>query len=83
MSPEHTAPAKRLIGPTTWIAALALFSLVLVVLRATQLVGWPWAVAPVCVASYDEAHHDMTKRYLDGAIAQLLSNREIIKMLES
>ena len=26
---------------------------------------------------------DMTRRYLDGAIAQLLSNREIIKMLVS
>jgi hypothetical protein len=33
--------------------------------------------------TYDEAHHDMTKRYLDGAIAHLLPNREIIKMLVS
>ena len=41
------------------------------------------AVATECVASYDEAHHDMTKRYLDGTIAQLLPNREIIKMLVS
>jgi nicotinamidase-related amidase len=40
-------------------------------------------VAAECIASYDEAHHEMTKRYLDGAIAQLLPNREIIKMLES
>ena len=40
-------------------------------------------VATDCIASYDEAHHDMTKRYLDGAIARLLPNREIIKMLES
>ena len=40
-------------------------------------------VATECVASYDEAHHEMTKRYLDGAIAQLLPNREIIKMLVS
>jgi nicotinamidase-related amidase len=40
-------------------------------------------LAAECVASYDEAHHDMTKRYLDGAIAQLLPNREIIKMLVS
>jgi len=38
---------------------------------------------PRFVASYDEAHHDMTMRYLDGAIAQLLPNREIIKMLAS
>ena len=40
-------------------------------------------VATECIASYDEAHHKMTMRYLDGAIAQLLPNREIISMLES
>jgi hypothetical protein len=40
-------------------------------------------LATECVASYDEAHHDMTKRYLDGAIAHLLPNREIIEMLVS
>jgi nicotinamidase-related amidase len=40
-------------------------------------------VATECVASYDEAHHDMTNRYLDGAIARLLPNSEIIKMLAS
>jgi nicotinamidase-related amidase len=40
-------------------------------------------VAAECVASYDEAHHDMTTRYLDGAIARLLPNREIVKMLAS
>ncbi len=40
-------------------------------------------LATECVASYDEAHHDMTKRYLDEAIAHLLPNREIIKMLVS
>lgn len=40
-------------------------------------------VATECIASYDEAHHEMTKRYLDGAIAQLLPNREIVRMLAS
>ena len=40
-------------------------------------------VATECIASNDEAHHDMTKRYLDGGIAQLLPNREILKMLVS
>jgi nicotinamidase-related amidase len=40
-------------------------------------------VAAECIASYDEAHHEMTKRYLDGAIARLLLNQEIIKMLAS
>jgi len=40
-------------------------------------------VAAECVASYDDAHHEITKRYLDGTIAQLLSNREIIEMLGS
>src|SRR5215218_2713049 len=38
-------------------------------------------VAADCVASNDEAHHEMTLRYLDGAIARLLPDREIIKML--
>ena len=40
-------------------------------------------VATECIASYDEAHHEMTKRYLDGAIAHLLPNSEIIEMLAS
>ena len=40
-------------------------------------------VAAECIASNDEAHHEMTKRYLDGAIARLLPNREIIEMLVS
>ena len=38
-------------------------------------------VATEGIASYDEAHHDMTKRYLDGAIARLLPNSEIMRML--
>lgn len=40
-------------------------------------------VAAECVASFDEEHHDMTMRYLAGAIAQPLPNRDIIKMLTS
>lgn len=40
-------------------------------------------VATECIASYDEAHHAITTQYLDRAIAQLWSNREIIKMLAS
>ena len=40
-------------------------------------------LATDCVASNDEAHHEMTTRYLDGAIARLLPNREIIEMLAS
>jgi isochorismate hydrolase len=38
-------------------------------------------VATDCIASYDEAHHDMTTRYLDGSIARLLPSQEIIEML--
>jgi nicotinamidase-related amidase len=38
-------------------------------------------LATECIASYDEAHHEMTKQYLDGGIAQLLTNNEIIKIL--
>ena len=40
-------------------------------------------VATECIASYDEAHHDITTHYLDGGIARLLPNREIIRMLVS
>ena len=40
-------------------------------------------LAAECVASYDEAHHDITMRYLDGAIARPLPNREIVELLES
>jgi nicotinamidase-related amidase len=39
-------------------------------------------VATDCIASYDEAHHEMSKQYLDG-IAALLSNSEIIKLVEA
>ena len=52
------------------------------VIDAYQL-DYEVVVAAECVASYDEAHHEMTLRYLEGAIAQLLPNREIIKMLVS
>lgn len=38
-------------------------------------------VASECIASYDEAHHDVSARYLDGAIARLLPNRDIVRML--
>ncbi len=40
-------------------------------------------LATECIASYDEAHHEMTKRYLDGGIARLLPNASIIKMLSA
>jgi nicotinamidase-related amidase len=38
-------------------------------------------LATECVGSYDEAHHEITKQYLNGAIARSLANNEIIKML--
>jgi hypothetical protein len=40
-------------------------------------------VATEYIASYDEAHHETTMRYVDGAIANLLPNRQIIGMLAS
>ena len=40
-------------------------------------------VATDCIASYDEAHHNITTRYLDGSIARLLPSQEIIEMLRS
>jgi nicotinamidase-related amidase len=39
-------------------------------------------VASDCVASYDTEHHEVTLRYLDGNIARVLSNAEILQMLE-
>ena len=39
-------------------------------------------VASDCVGSYDAAHHDMTLSYLDGRIARLLTNSEIIRIAE-
>jgi len=40
-------------------------------------------LAGECIASYDEAHHEMTKHYLDGGIARLLPNDAIFTMLAS
>ena len=34
-------------------------------------------VASDCTTSYDDAHHEVTRRYLDGRIASFLSNPEI------
>ncbi|MGE5530084.1 MAG: isochorismatase family protein [Patescibacteria group bacterium] len=39
-------------------------------------------VADDCVASYDQEHHDVTKRYLDGRLAHFLSNDEIAERLQ-
>jgi nicotinamidase-related amidase len=40
-------------------------------------------VARDCIASYDQVHHNVSTRYLDGAIARLLPNHDIIEMLAS
>lgn len=39
-------------------------------------------VAAEAVASYDRAHHDVTRRYLDGGIARFLTNAAILTMLD-
>jgi nicotinamidase-related amidase len=39
------------------------------------------AVASECTASYDDEHHEITKRYLDKKIARFLSNSEIHEMV--
>jgi nicotinamidase-related amidase len=38
-------------------------------------------LATECTGSYDAEHHDVTLRYLDGRIARLSSNAEIIERL--
>ena len=40
-------------------------------------------LASECIGSYDAEHHDITVRYLDGQIAQLSSNADIIERLRS
>jgi nicotinamidase-related amidase len=36
-----------------------------------------------CIASYDDEHHDVTVRYLDGKMAQGLRNLEVLRLLGS
>jgi isochorismate hydrolase len=50
------------------------------VIDAFQL-DYEVVLATQCIPSYDEAHHEMTKHYLQGTIAHLLPNNEILKML--
>jgi nicotinamidase-related amidase len=38
-------------------------------------------LAKECIASYDVAHHEVTLRYMDGKIAQILSNTEIFDLI--
>ena len=40
-------------------------------------------LAAECIGSYDAEHHDITVRYLDGRIARLSSNADIIERLRS
>jgi nicotinamidase-related amidase len=40
-------------------------------------------IAKDCVGSYDEEHHRITLRYLDGKVARVLSNAEIARRLPS
>lgn len=39
-------------------------------------------VASECIASYDEEHHEVTRRYLEQGIARFLTNSEIVKSLD-
>lgn len=41
------------------------------------------ALASECIGSYDAEHHDITVRYLNGRMARLSSNAEIIERLRS
>jgi nicotinamidase-related amidase len=40
-------------------------------------------IASECVASYDDEHHCITMRYLDGKIARVMSNTEVSQLLAS
>ena len=38
-------------------------------------------VASDCIASYDQEHHAVTTRYLDGKMARFLGNSDIMELL--
>jgi nicotinamidase-related amidase len=38
---------------------------------------WKVVLAGDCVASYDREHHDISLKYMDGKIAQVMSNEQI------
>jgi nicotinamidase-related amidase len=38
-------------------------------------------IAGDCVSSYDPAHHEITRRYLDGHIAPFRTNQQIVELL--
>lgn len=40
-------------------------------------------IASDCIASYDDEHHRVTLRYLEGQIARLMSSKEITQLLPS
>lgn len=40
-------------------------------------------VAAECTASYDNEHHEITRRYLEQRIARFLSNSEIVDLMKS
>jgi isochorismate hydrolase len=42
---------------------------------------WNVVLASECVASYDNEHHQVTLRYLDGKMAQAMSNTQLTKFL--
>jgi nicotinamidase-related amidase len=42
---------------------------------------WPVVLASECIGSYDEEHHAVTLRYLQGKIAGVMSNDEILAHL--
>lgn len=39
-------------------------------------------IASECVASYDDEHHEVTRRYLAKRMARFLTNAEIVRMLK-
>jgi isochorismate hydrolase len=38
-------------------------------------------IASECIASYDDEHHQVTLRYLNGEMAQAMSNAQLTKFL--
>jgi nicotinamidase-related amidase len=78
---ELEATLKRLRPDVLVVAGINTHACVRMTVIDAYQRDYDVVVATEGIASYDAVHHDMTKRYLDGAIARLLPNSEIMKML--
>src|SRR5262245_45547047 len=78
---ELETPLKRVRPEVLVVAGINTHACVRTTVINAYQRDYEVVVATEGIASYDEVHHDLTKRYLDGGIARLLHNSEIMEML--